>query len=557
MTLRGGMMDVPLTVPALLDRAASVFPAKEVVSLEDGGLRRTPWRAVRDRAWALARAMETLGTRPGDRVASLAWNSTRHVELYFGVPAAGRVLLTANVRLSAPQIGGILAHAQARAVFADPEFVPLVDEVAARMDPPPVKVVLDAVAPAGWVAYEALLDPGGGGDHDGRGGGPAARRGLPVLGEEDAAALCYTSGTTGEPKGVLYSHRAIALHTLAICLPDGFGLGEADVILPAVPMFHANAWGLVHAAAMTGATLVLPGPRPTPAGLASLLEEEGVTFAAGVPTVWMGVLDEMRARPRRLADRLRIHSGGAPTPPALLEAYRQELAVEILAGWGMTELTPVGLVCHPRGAMADWSDEALLSVRTSQGTPLPFVEARIVDGEGRPVAADGSTPGELEVRGPWVTGGYFQAPSHEAFRDGWLRTGDVATRDAWGYVRLVDRTKDLIRSGGEWISSVQLEHALMDHPAVAEAAVVSAPHPRWGERPVAFVALRQGAVATAGDLLDPLRHRFPRWWVPDEVRFVDAVPRTSTGKYDKRSLRAQVREEGPAAKPGAHPPGSS
>lgn len=533
MTLPGGMMSVPLAVGTLLERAATVFPAKQVVAWEEGRVTRTPWRTVRDRAWALARALGPLGTLPGDRVASLAWNTTRHVELYFGVPAAGRVLLTANVRLSAAQIAGILAHAEARVVFADPEFVPLVDEVAAGLPHPVVKVALAHEAPAGWVAYEALLAgtaPAEGGDHP-----------LPGVEEGDAAGLCYTSGTTGEPKGVLYSHRAIVLHTLAICLPDGFGLGEPDVILPAVPMFHANAWGLVHAAAMTGATLVLPGPRPTPERVAGLLQAEGVTFAAGVPTVWMGVLDELRATPRTLAHKLRIHSGGAPTPPALLEAYRRELGVEILAGWGMTELTPVGLVCHPRGTMAGWSDEELLPVRTSQGTPLPFVEARVVDGEGRPVPSDGATPGELEVRGPWVTAGYYRAGPGDAFRDGWLRTGDVATLDAWGYVRLVDRTKDLIRSGGEWISSVQLEHALMDHPAVAEAAVVAVPDPRWGERPLACVALRPGARATAQELLESLAGRFPRWWIPDAVRFLDAVPRTSTGKFDKRSLREQVR----------------
>ncbi|NJD20305.1 MAG: long-chain fatty acid--CoA ligase [Gemmatimonadetes bacterium] len=530
--MKGGMMQVPLTVPALLERAATLFPLKPVVTASGEGPVRLGWREVRDRSWALAAALPSLGVGKGDRVASLAWNSHRHLELYFGVPASGAVLLTANVRLSAEQVGRILQHAGARAIFADPEFVPLAEEASRALPAATPKVVLGADAPEGWTACEALLASAD----------PSAPR--PALDEDAAAGLCYTSGTTGEPKGVLYSHRAIALHTLAICLPDAFGLGESDVILPAVPMFHANAWGLAHAAAMTGATLVLPGARPSAAHLATLLAEEQVTFAAGVPTVWMGVLEELRRRPRALSPRLRIHSGGAPTPPSLLEAYRTELGVEILSGWGMTELTPVGLVCHPRGEMSGWSPERLLPVRTAQVTPLPFLEMRITDDQGRPVPADGSTPGELEVRGPWVTGGYFHAPGDEAFRDGWFRTGDVATQDAWGYVRLVDRTKDLIRSGGEWISSVQLEHALTDHPAVGEAAGVAVPHPKWGERPMACVALRPGARATPDELLGSLAGRFPRWWVPDGVVFLDAVPRTSTGKYDKRALRKLLRGGG-------------
>jgi len=548
------MMAMPLTVPALLDRAASLFGEKQVVtSPEDGPTLRHGWREVRARALRLQGALAAMELEPGARVASLAWNGHRHVELYFGVPAAGAVLLTVNVRLAPAQVARILEHAGARVVFADPELVPLVDAVADGLSHPLRKVVLGAEAhpdAPGWEAYEPLLaaadpDPG------------------PVgLAEDDAAGLCYTSGTTGEPKGVLYSHRAIALHTLAICLPDGFGLGERDVILPAVPMFHANAWGLVHAAAMTGASLVLPGARPSPEHLARLLAAEGVTFAAGVPTVWMGVLDALRAGRGGVAEGLRIHSGGAPTPPTLLEAYRTGWGVEILTGWGMTELTPVGMVAHPRGAMEAWTAEALLPVRTSQGTPLPFVEARLVDEHGAPVPSDGATPGELEVRGPWVCGTYFRGGEGTAHRDGWLRTGDVATRDAHGYFRLVDRTKDLIRSGGEWISSVQLEHALMDHPAVAEAAVVAVPDPRWQERPWACVVLRDGEAVGPDALLAPLAERFPKWWIPDRVVFVDAIPRTATGKFDKRALRDRLRASlsappAPPSSPAASRPGSS
>lgn len=525
-------MRAPLRVQGLLERAATLFPHKEVVSGDGAEPRRATWRQVKDRAWALASALPSLGVRQGDRVASLAWNTQAHVELYFGVPASGAVLLTANVRLSPELIRHVLAHAEARVVFADPEFVPLVEKATRHVAHPIRKVTLAGAGQGGWLAYDEIVSSGD----------PGAS--LPELEEDDAAGLCYTSGTTGEPKGVLYSHRSIVLHTLGICLPDGFGIGETDVVLPAVPMFHANAWGLVHAAAMTGATLVLPGARPSAARLAALLEEERVTFAAGVPTVWMGVLDELRARPRSLSPRLRIHSGGAPTAPALVEAYRKVLGVEIITGWGMTELTPVGMVNHPRAEMADWTPEALLTVRTSQGTPLPLVETRVVDEQGRPVPADGRTPGELEVRGPWVTAGYFRSSGADAFRDGWLRTGDVATQDGLGYVRLVDRTKDLIRSGGEWISSVALEHALMDHPAVGEVAVVAVPHPKWGERPWACVVLRSNATASPADLLESLEGRFPKWWVPDGVVFLEALPRTSTGKFDKRTLRERMRPHG-------------
>jgi fatty-acyl-CoA synthase len=355
---------------------------------------------------------------------------------------------------------------------------------------------------------------------------------------------------------VLYSHRALVLHTLGICLPDGFGLGEADVILPAVPMFHANAWGLPFAAAMVGATLVLPGPRPTPGRLVELMTSEKVSFAAGVPTVWMDVLESLRIQSRTLPEGLRIHSGGAPTPPALLEAYRTELGVEIITGWGMTELSPVGCVTHPRGEMAGWSPEELLPVRTSQGTPLPLVEARVVDPQGVPVPGDGVSVGELEVRGPWVTASYFRSGAGTSFRDGWLRTGDVAAMDGRGYLRLVDRTKDLIRSGGEWISSVQLEHALMDHPDVAEAAVVAVPHARLQERPCACVVLRSGADVDGPTLLAGLQGRFPRWWIPDDVIFVVALPRTATGKVDKRTLRLSLRE-GRAGTGSAGSPGTS
>lgn len=524
------MMRYPLSPTHFIERAAALFGEREVVTAGTAPSDRRNWSRVALDARSVSAALRELGVREGDRVATLAWNGHRHLELYFAVPAMGAVLHTVNVRLAPAQIAEIVRHAGARVLLADPEEARAADR--ASLEAAGVERFLCLserdLAPPGWDSFDERVSVAS----------PATW--VPVD-ENSDGALCYTSGTTGEPKGVAYTHRAIALHTLAICLPDGFGISERDVVLPAVPMFHANAWGLPHAAAMTGAGLVLPGVRPDAARLADLLAEEGVTFAAGVPTVWMAVLAELRARPRVLHPELRIHAGGAPSPPALIEAYRRELGVEIVTGWGMTELTPVGMVTHPRASMSGWSDAALLPVRTSQGTPLPFVEARLVAEDGADVPHDGETPGELEVRGPWVTAGYYRRESTDSFHDGWLRTGDVATRDRDGYFRLVDRTKDLIRSGGEWISSVRLEHALMDEPGVEEACVVAVPDARWQERPWAYVVAREGAARDADALLAPLTDLFPRWWLPDRIVFVDEIPRTATGKFDKKVLRDRAR----------------
>lgn len=515
-------MEYQLTLTRFIERAELVFGDREVVSATDDVRVRHTWGEIGDRVRRLASGLAGLGVEAGSTVATLAWNHHRHLELYFAVPALGAVLHTVNPRLPKDRIGRLFLDGGAGLAYVDSD--------------------LEELAPDGveLVDHEALV----------AGADPLST--FPELDEWSACGLCHTSGTTGRPKGVLYSHRALVLHSLGISLPDGFGLGESDTIMPVVPMFHAGAWGLPYAAAMTGAGLVLPGPRPDAGRVADLLSSERVTFAAAVPTVWMDVLDELRERPRPLRPGLRIHSGGAPSPAWLIDAYREELGVEVVTGWGMTEISPVGAVAHPRGRMAGRSDAELSSVRTSQGTPLPLVELRVVpragDGVGgTPAHRDGRSAGELEARGAWVTGGYLGDDCSDGDEGpGWLRTGDIATIDPMGYLRLVDRARDLVRSGGEWISSVELENAIMDLPSVAEAAVVAMPDRRWQERPCAFVVpqgrwrgeLREsGSVAIRREVLAALSNRFPKWWLPDRVETMDALPRTVTGKFDKRSLR--------------------
>ena len=534
--LRAPTMDRQLTLTRFIERAGSLFGAREVVSCNGGERERLTWRGIADRTARMVGALRRTGVKPGDRVATLAWNHHRHLELYFAVPAMGAVLHTVNPRLAPGQIDRILMDGGSRLIFADPDLRDLVPH---RLE------VAD---------HEALVNAG-----------PSEP--FPELSEWTACGLCHTSGTTGDPKGVLYSHRALVLHALAIALPDGFGIAERDTVLPVVPMFHASAWGMPYAAAMTGAGLVLPGPRPNARRVAELLSAECVTFAAGVPMIWNEVLDELRREPRPLSPDLRIHAGGAPSPPSLVDAWEKELGVEVITGWGMTEISPVGAVTHPRanrrrpgsatapvrprdpegapdsGSAFGWAEGS--SARYSQGTPLPLVETRITDDDARELARDGIGVGELEVRGPWVAGSYFGRDPEDdpdAFRDGWLRTGDIATMDAEGYIRLVDRSKDLVRSGGEWISSVQLENAIAGVGGVADAAVVAMPHPRWQERPCAFVVPKAPPDTYAehslrGEVLRELGSLFPKWWLPDRIEFIREIPRTATGKIDKRRLR--------------------
>jgi len=513
--VEGLMQPRPLLIKGLVERAEALFGGREVVARTEQGVERSSYADVVVRARRLASALQRAGVRPGDRVATFAWNDARHFELYLAVPAMGAVLHTLNIRLSEEDLRYIVEHAGDKAIFLDASLagaLPRVEGVA-------FEVVMsgDASVREGARDYEAFLAEGD----------PAFV--FPDVPEDAAAAMCYTSGTTGRPKGVVYSQRSTVLHSLVAAQVDVLGIAERDSIMPVVPMFHANAWGIPYAAAMCGARLVLPGPRPTAADLAQLIAAEGVTKAAGVPTVWQDVA-QLSPAPQ-LGGLREIICGGSAVSESLIRTYDERFGVPIVQAWGMTEMSPVGSVSRP-GADSAPADEVRL--RALQGTPVPLVQARI----------DAATGGELQVAGPWVAAAYYgEPPGEDKFTgDGWLRTGDVAELVEGRYIRLVDRTKDLIKTGGEWISSVELENHIVAHPAVREAAVIAIPDERWGERPCACVVLQEDATLDAEGLREFLSDRVARWWIPDRIELIDAVPRTTVGKYDKKVLRARYAE---------------
>jgi fatty-acyl-CoA synthase len=482
----------------------------------------------------LANALLRLGVKPGERVATLGWNHARHLEAYFGVPLAGAVLHTLNPRLHPADLAYIMNHADDRVLLVDDVLLPVWERFRNEVHPTHVIVWGDGQpAPAGTLDYEQLIDP------------ELASFSPPRIEEDQAAGLCYTSGTTGRPKGVLYSHRALVLHSLASALPDTIGASQADVFLPVVPMFHANAWGVPYTAALVGAKQVFPGPHLDPASLLQLVAAERVTVAAGVPTVWLAVLEALDKDPKGWdTTSLRCMAvGGSAAPQAMIEAFEKRHGLVVLHAWGMTETTPVGTVSRLKPRLAKLPEAEQLRLRATQGLPLPFVEVRVVGDDG-PVAPDGKSMGELHVRGPWVAASYFQNPAEadKFTMDGWFRTGDIVTHDEEGYVRITDRSKDLIKSGGEWISSVELENALMGHPAVKEAAVIGLPHPRWAERPVACVVLKEGSRATEKELREYLEPLFARFWLPDSFVFLAQIPRTAVGKFLKSALREQLKD---------------
>ena len=530
--MRATMMNVPLTITHLLDRAARYAPQKEIVSRRpDRSIHRTTWADVHARAGRLAHALARLGVAPGDRVATLAWNHARHLELYLAVPSMGAVLHTLNLRLHPTEIAYIARHAGDKVVVVDETLLPLLTKFIDHV--PSVEQVIvmrDTSAPLAdkYLDYEALLAP------------ESKDYPWPALDENAAAMICYTSGTTGNPKGVVYSHRSTVLHTLVACMTDTLGVSESDVVMPVVPMFHANAWGLPFCAAATGAKVVFPGPHLDPTSIVDLMAGERVTLAAGVPTIWLGILALLDQDPSRY-DLSTVRSmviGGAAAPPAMIQGFRARHRLEVTHAWGMTETNPLGTVARIKSHMEGASEEDRLRVRSTQGYAAVFVETRHVDDGGRLLPWDGATMGELEVRGPWVASSYIGGEGPEKFTaDGWFKTGDVVTIDADGYVRITDRAKDVVKSGGEWISSVALENALMSHPAVLEAAVFAAKHPKWDERPIAAVVLKPDRTATREELVAHLAPLFPKFWLPDDVVFIAQIPRTSTGKFLKSKLR--------------------
>jgi len=536
--MRGTMMDFPLTLPTILERAGKVFPRVEIISRKpDKSIVRQCFGDFYRRARRLAAALTNLGLKPGDRVASMMWNHAGHLEAFFGVPCAGGILHTLNLRLHPHEIAGIAKHAGDRFLLIDDVLLPIYEKF--REDAPFERVIVVpygcGAVPEGFLNYEELLAEAG---DDFR---------YPEIDENDGAAMCFTSGTTGCSKGVIYSHRALVLHSFAQALPDSLSLSCHDTVLPVAPMFHANAWGLPFTCAMMGTKLVLPGPHVDPESILGLIEQHNVTLAGGVPTVWLGVLDALEKQPGRwkFSHPIRAACGGT-APPASLIRGLDRFGIHILHLWGMTETTPLATTGGLKAHMRDWPDDKKYEVRARQGWPAPFVEIRLMrlegaEGKSREVPWDGLTSGEIEIRGPWIAASYYESPdqAHRWTEDGWFRTGDVATMDEEGYVKIVDRAKDLVKSGGEWISSVDLENALMGHPAVKEACVVGIPHPKWQERPLAAVVLKDGARATPEELRAFLAESFAKWQLPDAFVFLDAIPRTSVGKFKKIALREQ------------------
>jgi acyl-CoA synthetase (AMP-forming)/AMP-acid ligase II len=530
----GTMMDFPLTVTAIMRYGTSVFGRKEVVTCAgDEPARRRSYAAVGERSARLAGALRSLGVDRDQRVATFMWNNAEHLEAYLAIPSMGAVLHTLNLRLSADQVGYIATHAGDSAVIVDASLIPLFAKVLPLAET--IKHVIVS-GPADDAAHGALAGPGREvHSYEELLAAAPAEFDWPELDERSAAAMCYTSGTTGLPKGVVYSHRSSYLHSMAVCTANALGVGEGDRVLPVVPQFHANAWGLPYAAMMSGADLVMPDRFMTPAAIVKLIGTERVTLSAGVPTIWQGVLAELRASGGDISSLRTLVCGGSALPEAVMRAYADEFGLTMTHAWGMTELSPIGSVARePAGV----TGEAAWAYRASQGRLVCGVEGRLAGDDGELLPSDGTAVGELECRGPWVTASYYQDSAPEKFHDGWLRTGDVGTLDPEGFIRLTDRAKDVIKSGGEWISSMELENLIMAHPAVAEAAVIGVPDTRWGERPLAAVVRRpDGPPVTPDELRAYLGQRLPRWQLPERWCFIDEVPKTSVGKFQKTTLR--------------------
>ena len=536
--MQGLMSERPLLISAIIKHAAMYHRDTEIVSRTvEGGIHRYTYGAAEQRAKRLARALLRLGIEPGDRVGTLAWNTFRHFELYYAISGIGAVCHTINPRLFDEQIIYIVNHAADRLLFVDTSFVPLIERLAPHL-PADCRIVLMTEAgaePATSLSrlpcYEALIAAE---DEDFE---------WPEFDERTASSLCYTSGTTGNPKGVLYSHRSTVLHAFGISLPDAIAISAFDVVCPVVPMFHVNAWAVPYAAPMQGAKLVLPGARLDGQSLYQLFEAEQVTLSLGVPTVWLGFEAHLSATGTRCSTLRRILSGGSAVPPSMVEAFARH-GIDVSQGWGMTEMSPLGTTAVLKAKHLGLDPDAQMKVKCKQGRPVFAVEMKVVDDTGQRQPHDGTSMGELLVRGPWIISGYFEdaeASATAVDENGWFRTGDVATIDPDGYMQIMDRRKDVIKSGGEWISSIDLENAAIAHPDVAEAAVIAVPHPRWAERPLLVVTPRADCRPQCDELLVFLGERFPRWMLPDDVVVLDELPHTATGKVMKIRLREMFR----------------
>ncbi len=526
--------DFPLNVHHIRRALRANSPDATVTTLhEPGVVESTTYAEVYDRVDRLARVLGHLGIEQGDRVGTFAWNNQRHFELYFAIPCVGAVLHTLNIRLFGEQLTYIVNHAEDKVIFVDDSLVPVLEKLAPSFETVARYVVMgdgDAGSLPGALRYEELLEEAGAGDFE-----------YPEIDERRAAALCYTSGTTGNPKGVLYSHRSISLHSTATLVKDGLGLGRAERVLAVVPMFHANAWGLPHGAALAGADLILPDRFLAAEPLAGLIEAERPTLMGCVPTIFADLLRHAESRPDLdLSSMTNATCGGSAVPRQLMKDFEERHGVRIFQAWGMTETSPVATFSRPAEGE---HDDAYWDDRAKQGRPLPWVELRLIGDSGEEVARDGESTGEIEVRGPWIAAGYFRDDSSaEKFDSGWLRTGDIASVDERGFVQITDRAKDVIKSGGEWISSVELENELMSHPDVVEAAVIAKPDERWAERPLCCVVLREDADPDAAALVEHLSSRVARFWLPDEFAFVAEIPKTSVGKFDKKVLRGRLAD---------------
>ena len=536
--MQGSMMQMPLLISSLLAHAERHHPEQEIVSRRvEGDIHRTTYKELAARARRLAKALEGRGLKQSDRIATLAWNGYRHLELYYAVSGAGAIIHTINPRLHPDQVTYIADHAEDTTLFFDLTFLPLVEAIAAR-----VKTVKTFVAmidrdkmPASstipnLLCYEDLLAEA---DDD---------YAWPQFDENLASTLCYTSGTTGNPKGALYSHRSTVLHAFAGALPDAFNVSASDCILPVVPMFHVNAWGLPYAACMTGAKVVFPGAGLDGKSLYELFEAEGVTMAAGVPTVWQGLLAHVQGNNLKFTTMRRTVIGGSACPPAMIETFEKQFNVHVIHAWGMTELSPLGTVCSFKFKHKQLPLDQQLALQAKQGRGLFGIDMKIVDPSGHDLPWDGQASGDLLVRGHWVIDNYFKAESSSPLVDGWFHTGDVAKIDPDGYMQITDRSKDVIKSGGEWIGSIDLENIAVAHPAVAMAACIAAKHPKWDERPLLVVVKKPGMEVSRDELLKFFEGRIAKWWTPDDVVFVESIPLGATGKMQKNKLREQFRD---------------